>query len=84
MSSGNFLQALNDVEFGTPLAAVDMNQVTLYSEFLAALDARIVALAIGSDQSPALRKWRAVRDRVLERQNETNPIGAGLVDTDTP
>lgn len=55
--------------------AQDANLITLYADFLAALNARI---AEQDASSPGALKTRAIRQRVLERQREVDAQGAGL------
>ena len=74
MAQADFEAAIADVRSGSG-ATEEADLVTLYSDFLGAVDAE---LASADDASPAAQKLRAVRQRVLERQNETNPSGAGL------
>lgn len=74
MAQSDFETAISDLESGAG-TTTELDQVTFYTEFNAALDVRIAAVTAGS---PAALKMEAMKQRVTERQNEVGSSGAGL------
>lgn len=74
MAQSDFETAISDQESGSG-ATKELDQVTFYSQFDAALDVRIAA---ANTASPLYRKLLAIKQRVAERSNEVSASGAGL------